>query len=445
MLRSMYSGIGGMRNFQTKLDVIGNNIANVNTFGFKKSRVTFKDIASQTLSGASSPTANLGGQNGMQVGLGSTIATIDTIHTSSSPQTTGRAQDLAIEGDGYFVVKNGNQEFYTRAGNFDFDSSGNLVAPGGYKVQGYPVVNGQLDTTQIGDIQLDRNAFMPPTATSFLTLAGNLDAATGIGTTTTYTPTWDATNKENTPKLAANQKSMDFKMRDSLGREHDFKMVASKTSDTEWNYQVFSVSKVAGEEGKLTEVAGSNGKLVFDSSGQLVLPTSQQPGNKSDIKAINFNPGGGAEALIIKADQLSFNNISQVAAATTLNVKEQDGFAEGYLNGFTISPTGEVSATFTNGKLQVVSQIVLANFSNPSGLMKSGNNLFARSNNSGNQQYSIAGNGVGAIKAGALEMSNVDLSEEFTEMIVSQRGFQANSRIITTSDQILEELVNLKR
>jgi flagellar hook protein FlgE len=444
MLRSMYSGIGGMKNFQTKLDVIGNNIANVNTFGFKKGRVTFKDIASQTLSGASRPTANLGGQNGMQVGLGATISTIDTIHTSASLQTTGRAQDLGIEGDGYFVVRNGGQEFYTRAGNFDFDSSGNLVAPGGYKVQGYPVVNGQLDQTQIGDIQLDRNAFMPPTATSFLTLAGNLDAATSSGPATTYTPTWDATNKENTPKLAANQKSMDFKMRDSLGKEHDFKMVASKISDTEWNYQIFSVNKAAGREGELLPINGSDGKLVFDSSGKLVPPTSQS-GNKSDIRAINFNPGGGAEQLVVTSDQLNFNNVSQVAAATTLNVKDKDGFTEGYLNGFTISPTGEVSATFTNGQLQVVSQIVLANFSNPSGLMKSGNNLFTESNNSGLPIMKTAGDGVGAIKAGALEMSNVDLSEEFTEMIVAQRGFQSNSRIITTSDQILEELVNLKR
>lgn len=402
----MYSGIGGMKNFQTKLDVIGNNIANVNTYGFKKSRVTFKDIASQTLSGASGPTANLGGQNGMQVGLGATLASIDTIHTSASLQTTGRTQDLGIDGDGYFVVKNGNQSFYTRAGNFDFDYAGNLVTPGGYKVQGFPVVNGKVDTTQVGDIQLDRNEFMPPTATTFATFAGNLDAGAANGSTA----------------------NLDFKVRDSLGNEHEMTMVATKNGDNAWSYNIT-------RKGEATSL--SSGTLNFDANGKLA-PTS----TVADLRIPGLN---GANDIVIQAADLKFENVSQVAAPSKLNLKDKDGFAEGYLNGFTISPTGEVNATFTNGQLKVVSQIALANFSNPSGLMKSGNNLFTESNNSGLPNITLAGDGAGGIKAGSLEMSNVDLSEEFTEMIVSQRGFQANSRIITTSDQILEELVNLKR
>jgi flagellar hook protein FlgE len=269
MLRSMYSGIGAMKNFQTKLDVIGNNIANVNTYGFKKGRTIFKDLVSQQIAGASGPdpNGNRGGVNPKQVGLGSQLAAIDTVHTQGSLQTTGRALDLAISGDGFFILgdANGNNRLYTRAGNFYLDSQGYIVSADGRYLLG----NGNKR------IQIPLNA------------------------------------------------------------------------------KSFSI--------------GSDGTVNYvDATGNL------QPATNSPIQ--------------------------------------------------------------------------LAKFNNNDGLEKAGDNLFRETANSGAPTTGAPGaNGTGAIVSGALEMSNVDLSEEFTEMIVAQRGFQANARIITTSDEILQELVNLKK
>ncbi|MGX9133668.1 flagellar basal body rod protein FlgG [Rummeliibacillus sp. JY-2-4R] len=260
MLRSMYSGISGLRNFQTKLDVIGNNISNVNTYGFKKGRVIFKDLISQTTQGATAPGNTLGGTNPKQIGLGSQIAAIDTIHDAGSMQTTNRTLDCAISGDGYFVVQDGDEQYFTRAGNFYLDSNGSLVTADGKKVL------------------MDNEASIPTDATQI-----------------------------------------------------------------------------------------------------------------------------------------------------------------------TIGKDGTVSYT-QNNALVTAGQIQIARFANTGGLTKVGGNNYKPSNNSGDAVIGAPNsNGNGSIESGFLEMSNVDLSEEFTEMIVAQRGFQANSRIITTSDEILQELVNLKR
>jgi len=258
----MYSAISGLKNFQTKLDVIGNNIANVSTYGFKKGRVTFQDLISQQVAGASAPTTNRGGVNPKQVGLGSKVASIDTITEQGNLQTTGRSLDLAISGDGYFVVNDGTSKFYTRAGNFYLDKQGTLVNSDGLKVQG-----------AAGDIKIDP---------------------------TLYT-------------------------------------------------------------------------------------------------------------------------------------------------SFSIGSSGEVTGVDKNNAVQTIGQIQIATFSNPDGLTKSGSNLFSESSNSGTPTTGTADQFGSSIQSGMLEMSNVDLSEEFTGMIEAQRGFQANARVITTSDQILQELVDLKR
>ncbi len=289
MLRSMYSGISGMKNFQTKLDVIGNNIANVNTYGFKKSRVVFKDMISQSSGGASAPTDTRGGVNPKQVGLGSQMSSIDTIHTEGSSQSTNRVLDLAIAGDGYFVVGTPNGQYsYTRSGNLYIDQNGNMV---------------------------------------------NSDGLFVIGSTSNQT----------------------------RGTAADVIEGASKI-----NIPTDAKSISIGADGSVTFIAGSDNTTV-------------QPNYKA-------------------------------------------------------------------GDLVTAGKIVMAKFSNSSGLEKSGNNLFQQTTNSGNPIYDYADrSGLGTTQSGMLEMSNVDLSEEFTEMIVAQRGFQANTRIITTSDEILQELVNLKR
>jgi flagellar hook protein FlgE len=399
MLRSMYSGIGGMKNFQTKLDVIGNNIANVNTYGFKKGRVTFKDLMSQTISGASRPNLFTGGQNPKQVGLGTTLASIDTVDTQGSLQTTGRVLDVGINGDGYFAVAQGNNLLYTRAGNFYLDANGTLVTADGYRVQGYPVKNGVVDYNTMTDIVLDTNSVMPPSKTTYVNFDGNLDATVANGNTVT----------------------INFKAKDQIGRDVPFTITFTKTAANTWSITSSAPGAIAAPN-TITFVGGT--------------PSA---GNTSFT--LSFNDADSNPQSIT----LDVSKMTQFASPTTAGIDTMDGNSEGYLESFNIGASGEVNGVFSNGQVRVMGQLAIATFSNNGGLMKVGNNYFQASNNSGLPDFGVAGEGRGTLQSGALEMSNVDLSEEFTEMIVAQRGFQANTRIITTSDQILEELVNLKR
>lgn len=412
MLRSMYSGIGGMKNFQTKLDVIGNNIANVNTYGFKKGRVTFKDIASQTMSGASSAQNNRGGTNAKQIGLGSAVASIDTIMTNSSLQTTGRLLDLGIDGDGFFVVKNGEQQYFSRAGNFDIDSVGNLVNSDGLKVQGYAMdpTTGKPNTSKLINLSIDKNATILPQATTYAKYAGNLDSNAANGTT--Y--------------------SMDMSVRNSLGNEIPVTVVFTKTNATDWNVDLNTTAA-----GYSVTDAAPLFTVRFDATGKAV-----PVGNAGNYTITSPAP---ASNITLNNAALDFSGLTQTAAASSVSVKDKDGSTGGSLTSFTFGQSGEITGVFSNGQVKTLGQIALATFSNPGGLLKTGGNTFQESNNSGIPNVSTPGNSRGVVQAGTLEMSNVDLSEEFTDMIVAQRGFQANSRIITTSDQILEELVNLKR
>lgn len=310
MLRSMYSGIGGMKNFQTKLDVIGNNIANVNTYGFKKGRTVFKDLVSQQIADASAPAQQRGGTNPKQIGLGSQLAAIDTIHTTGSLQTTGRPLDLAIDGDGYFQVSTAqNNAFngdplYTRAGNFYLDKDGFLVNGDGLYVKGFAA------------------------------------------------------------------------------------------------YQTISNGTV------------TPGPAPDDITGTFAFPNNTPPTFTGTPNTVTFKP------IQIPTDAKSMS----------------------------IGQDGSITYIDYGGELRWAGQLVLAKFPNTGGLEKAGGNAYKSSPNSGDAVLNFAGNsGLGVVQSGSLEMSNVDLSEEFTEMIVAQRGFQANTRIITTSDEILQELVNLKR
>ncbi|MGN7174933.1 flagellar hook protein [Paenibacillus sp. FSL R5-0490] len=418
MLRSMYSGISGMKNFQTKLDVIGNNIANVNTFGYKKGRVTFKDTMNQTISGASAAQDNRGGKNPMQVGLGSTIATIDTIHTQSSLQTTGRSLDLAISGDGYFVVKQGDAQFFTRAGNLYLDDNGTLVNGDGMKVQAYEVdpATGK-STGQIGDVSVNVNALLPAVKTDKITFSENLAANSNNGSIFTQ----------------------QIKIVDELGEERSVEVHFKKTTTSnQWELFINKDPNGAGvtPDHTLTFV---NGKI--NAANALVTGKSI-----SIPSGINDDPSTAAADESVKNITVSFDfsNLTQKNGTTTALVNP-NGNTEGALESFNIGALGEINGVYSNGLVVTLGQLALAKFSNPSGLTKAGNNLFQESINSGTANINVAGDGRGSIASGSLEMSNVDLSEEFTEMITAQRGFQANTRIITTSDEILQELVNLKR
>ncbi|WHY99166.1 flagellar hook protein FlgE [Peribacillus simplex] len=421
MLRSMYSGISGLKNLQTKLDVIGNNVANVNTYGFKKSRVTFSDAMNQTVSGASAATANKGGTNSKQIGLGSTIATIDTIHTQSSLQTTGRDLDLGISGDGYFVVKQGDSLSYTRAGNFYLDDNGTLVNANGLKVQAYKVDENGKRSKTIGDVAVNVNAILPAIATTKITVSGNLAADAIDGTVF----------------------SQQMKVVDENGKEQTATIYFQKNGDDEW--ELFDEEPAALGDTSTTQPKPFT-SVNFDANGQIVAADKTQASQTINISSGKEDDSDTAVDESVQKVNLDFDfsNLTKVKGTTTALVNP-DGNKEGKLESFNIGASGEINGVYSNGLITTLGQLAVAKFSNASGLTKTGGNTFQESINSGTANINIAGEGRGVIASGSLEMSNVDLSEEFTEMIVAQRGFQSNSRIITTSDEILQELVNLKR
>ncbi|ARC55707.1 Flagellar hook protein FlgE [Frondihabitans sp. 762G35] len=390
MLRSLYSGIAGLRAHQTMLDVTGNNIANVNTVGFKGSATVFQDTLSQITHGAGGPQAGLGGTNPAQVGLGVQVAGITTNFSQGSAQATGKATDLMISGDGFFVTRSGNQSVYTRAGSFDFDAQGRLTTTDGKIVQGYSATNGVVNTGGgLSDIMLPVGATSPALATTSAKVGGNLpgDAATGTAIT------------------------RDVDVYDAQGTKRTLTLNFTKTA-AGWD--------VAGSDGTgatgTTSLAFSNGQQT--TAGSLAV--------------------GGITVDLSKA--------TGYASLSTAAISDVDGRQAGTLNGYTISADGTLIGSFSNGQSSALGRIALATFTNPAGLEKVGNSGYVATANSGAIAVGAPGDpGRGALAGGTLEMSNVDLSQEFTNLIVAQRGFQANARIITTSDEVLQELTNLKR
>jgi len=416
----MYSGISGLKNFQTKLDVIGNNIANVSTAGFKKSRITFKDAMSQMQGGASAATENRGGKNSMQVGLGASIASIDTIHTGSNIQSTNRNEDIAIQGDGYFVVKSGDAEYYTRAGALYLDNNGTLVNADGYKIQAYTVdANGTL-SNDYGDVTINVNALLPATQTTKIDFNGNLDNAAAL-------------NDVFTQQLVVVNAAGEQETIEVHYKKLDAPLAPGTTGTQRWGIYVNqSLDSVNGVQGAPTARLDSTITFVANGTASLT-PTT-------------VDPDAGANPSRFNNITLSIGDLTGNAGTGVSVMGQADGYTQGRLESFSIGAMGEISGVYSNGQIASLGRLAIAKFSNSSGLNKAGGNLFQETINSGPANYSAAGEaGFGTIASSYLEMSNVDLSEEFTEMITAQRGFQANSRIITTSDQILEELVNLKR
>jgi len=405
MMRALFSGVSGLKNHQIRLDVIGNNIANVNTIGYKASRANFQELFSQTISGASAPTDDRGGTNPQQIGLGMKIGSIDTLHSQGNLQVTGKSTDLAVQGDGFFVLKQGERYAYTRAGTFDRDAVGYLVNPtNGLRVQGWMATDGTLparDAEGLTDIMIPVGQTIEARATDLVLFANNLDAAGG--TFTTSVDVFDSLG--NIQSI-----TMEFTKQPFAGGNHVWDWTAR------WN---------GGSVG--------TGVVEFDSTGSLVDSSGQ----------ITFTPTNGADSLTIDPD---FSALTQFASDTTVQAVGRTGYPMGTLEGFTIDSTGVITGSYSNGLTQTLGQVALAAFSNPGGLFRAGENMYLESNNSGLRQIGEASSGGrGSIAPGNLEMSNVDLSQEFTDMIITQRGFQGNSRVITAADKMLEELVNLKR
>lgn len=392
MLRSLFSGISGLRSHQTMLDVTGNNIANVNTTGFKSSQIQFQDTLSQVVQNAGGAQPGLGGTNPAQVGLGVRVAGITTSFTQGASQLTGRSTDMMIQGDGFFVVRKGAETFYTRAGSFDFDATGQMVLPGeGALVQGWAAVNGVVDTNgPLTDLRVPSGSIMNAVATQNAVYKGNLDGSAADGTTLTRAIT----------------------VFDSTGVERDLELTFTKAA-TGWS--------VGATDGTATVPTTP---MTFDASGALTAPT----------------------ALTVGGVAVDLSRVTAFAGLENVTADSQDGQAAGVLQSFSLNADGTIVGSFSNSLKQVVGRIALGGFTNPAGLEKAGGSLFRTTVNSGEPLLGAAGQGGrGTLAGGMLEMSNVDLSSEFTSLIVAQRGFQANSRVITTSDELLQELVNLKR
>lgn len=486
MMRSMYSGVSGLRVHQTKMDVIGNNIANVNTVGYKRGQVTFQEVFSQVVRGASAPQGGKGGTNPQQIGLGVNIGSINTIHTKGAVQRTDNPTDLMIDGEGFFVVTddlNFENRYYTRAGNFEVDGAGNLITADGFKILGYKFVEGKW-TSEIGPIVINKTETVPPTTTKNVEFRGNLDSRMGHPYKIVETTDNTTTPPTNNYKLVLNQDGFhktDTIIRDSLGNGYkvefevfrDFIDSESKYdsstgewleeyNDTEytsredaekalldgistgaWKTRIVSVKSLSGESEIIPTNTNQFHDLVFSTDGRLVS------GNNFTLEVAKPGVGFGrpdSNGVYDGKIEFDLSKLTQYANEIDAKPHALEGNTAGNLDGFAIDATGTIIASFTNGEKKELGQILLAKFDNPAGLQKIGNNFFIDTRNSGEPQIGRAGTtGLGAIAPGSLEMSNVDLSLEFTEMITTQRGFQANSRIITTSDEMLQELVNMKR
>lgn len=592
MIGSLYSGISGLKAHQVKMNVVGNNIANVNTAGFKKSTVNFKEMMAQTVKGARAPQQGMGGTNPIQVGTGVNVASITTNFGDGTQQTTGRVTDLRIDGKGFFLLSDGNAKYYTRAGNFDLDADGSLVANNGMKVQGWKAEINKDGTktisagTPISELTVKVGEPLPGKATTQVTYAGNLRQNSGIqnlkmlvndGTIDELgRPTGNKTEieikfsyddknekwywraegngikgrgafklndkneiiqtfpKESEPIQNANgvlvktaisgqiaftdardvnnreiAKAKDNKfitsneVFDTLGKGHTLSMAYTKIDENVWSWE-------AGAEGG-QEVKNGKGFVTFDALGQVAQnyvyadpndkatwpsgvsdvyftdgvvgkdgalsygnPTAKYSMDKNGIiryngptekgleygqimnnafeGAIMFDPAGdgaatppGNGAALVSIIP-NFSRVTQFASDTTVAFEAQNGYSMGELETFRINDNGDIMGYYSNGYKQVLGRVAVAKFFNPSGLEKAGGSLFQGSPNSGEEIIMQPGNGgTGRLVSESLEMSNVDLSEEFTDMIVAQRGFQANSKTITTADQLLQDLINIKR
>ena len=616
MMRSLYSGVSGIKSHQTRMDVIGNNISNVNTIGFKSSRVTFADMLSQTNYASSQPTANLGGTNPRQIGLGNSVTSIDMIMTDGSAQATGKNTDVALSGNGFMVLSKGTDTYYTRDGAFEFDADGNYVLPGsGYHVQGWNAVDGTLSTTGIPEnIVIKTGKTMAATATTNITYAGNLNASALTITGITYTadPSGDATSVANDQQInqlivwytdgssdtivatdvdysnatvqsdntvigtdtmlgksvsvgstrrvldtdtnvilsktvesvefslndARHQTeidtatdttsvdtdtNMDFKFTsgtftiydsdtettattesvnidgknviaatltlsdgstlkvasgfyelghsvpvttvatvyDAEGNTHAVTLLMDKTNDSAGNAWRNYIAPGVGQKGYQTQVVinesdGTNAtvslnrrvdpdtsatttslsNVYFTSMG--AVDTSRTSGGSLYVEYGNGN--GAADTTVA----VGYDDITQYSGGNTL-YPTTDGNSLGLLQSVSIDVNGVISGTYTNGIIQTEAQIAVAQFTNSAGLNKTGTSLYQASNNSGQARIGTVEDLGFSITPSALEMSNVELASELVDMIVTQRGFQSNSKVITVGDEMLETIVNMKR
>ncbi len=423
---SFYAGLTGLKTYSSSLGVIGNNLANINTIGYKSGRAQFAELVSQAFG-----TAANGAGNVLQAGLGVRLAGVQSQFSQGALQATGLVTDMAIQGNGFFVMRDANgAQMYSRAGSFTFDKDGFLVNPAGHRVQAYTQRDalGRIQSSgDLGDVLIPLGMQSDPQATATMRLQLNLDAQTD---------------------LAAPPFATSIAVYDSLGAEHDLTMrftpqdTDSDGTIDQWLWEaMLPASELAG--GGTGDTVVGSGTLQFDGSGQLVSPTTDQSisipawSNGADAQTVTwqlFDPESGDPVL------------SSFAKSSVLSDYTQDGFPPGELQGLSVDAAGLITGTFSNGRTEELAQIAIANFNNPGGLLKAGDNEFVATVGSGPAVIGEAGlGGRGSIAAQALELSNVDITEQFTDLIIAQRGYQSNSRVITTTDEVIQEALSLKR
>jgi flagellar hook protein FlgE len=408
MSSSLFSGVSGLTSFQKWMDVIGNNIANSATPGFKTSVVVFTDILNQTLSAGAAPSGNRGGINPMQLGLGVTVGSITPVFLQGALQTTNRNTDLAIQGDGFFMVTDGTGLFFTRAGAFNLDANGDLVESAtGFKVQGAN-----------GDIRIGLGQQGAAALTTTAQLKGNLDFLAADGTAVPLT----------------------FTFVDSVGATHNLTVTFTKNflaAPGQWDWVATST------DASIVNITTGTGSLVFDENGGVAAGDTQDIG-------IEFGPTSGVtspQPLTLDFGSATNNTpLTGFASPSSVALSNQDGLVSGTLTSFAVGADGSIIGFFSNGTAVTLDQVLLATFNNPGGLLKVGQNHFRQTAVSGVANIGSPGvGGRGILTPGNLEASNVDLATEFTSMILAQTGFSANARTISVSNEMLQTVINISR
>lgn len=426
MLQALLAGVASIRAQQTRMNVIGDNLANVNTTAHKKARVTFQNMIAQTIRGASRPNATQGGQNPVQFGLGVLVSGTDTNSEQGSLSATNRSTDMAIQGNGFFVLSNGDGTVFSRDGAFDLDASGDLVhRSSGNRLLGWTADTlGNISTSApisgASNIRIPIGSLSAVQVTSNVEFAGNLNA--------------DALNTDEWTTVS--------RVYDQLGGQHDVQFrffnhttnpaspPAPSGSVSSWDWEVTEV----GDPTIIGSSATSGEPLYFNSDGLLI--------NQTAVNTMSV-PAGAAPSFDVVMD---FRTLTQLATETQVQMSRQNGFPPGSLQGFSIGADGIITGLFTNGLTRTLGQIAIATFPNPNGMERIGSNSWRATDNSGLPIIGApGGGGRGVISSGFLEQSNVDIGTEFTDLIVTQRGFQANTRVVTTVDEMLQDLLNMKR
>ncbi len=408
--------LSGLDAQSNALSVIANNLANLNTDGYKDETTSFRDLFYQTM-------GTTGGGNPIQIGDGSSVETVSSNFNDGSLDNTGVPTDMAITGNGFFIAEQNGALQYTRAGNFAVSKNGVLTTQDGQTVLGYPAVGGVVNTgAALGAIQVGSGLTSPASATSSVTLNCNLNANANVGDPPFNSP---------------------VTVYDSLGMPHVLSFQFSKTGANAWSYQITIPAADTGSTSSSPTVIAGPSPLVFDTNGKLTTPAS----NVGGITVTGL--ADGASDLNFSwnlYDSTGAPTVTQMAAASTTASTNQNGYASGTLQDFNVDSSGTLQGTFTNGQVMALGQVAIASFANEQGLQRSGSNAYAPTLSSGAAVVGTPGSGGrGVVTGGSLELSNVDVSTEFANLIIAQRGYEANAKVVTTFDTIAQDTIGLIR